>query len=77
MAISVARVGAVVVPLVPPPPHLGQVVVTQSVAPPSGEVPLGFRSEPFSMGRVTGSWSSGTGTSPSTGQWMMGIGGPQ
>ncbi len=26
---------------------------------------------------MTGSWSSGTGTSPQAGQWMIGIGQPQ
>ena len=28
-------------------------------------------------GRTTGSWSSGTGTSPQLGQWTIGIGHPQ
>src|ERR687886_441396 len=56
------------------PPQRGQSTLTQSVAAPSGEVPLGCRSSPALGGSVTGSWSSGTGTSPSTGQWMIGIG---
>ncbi len=67
--VSVSRVAG--------PPQVGQATLTQSVAPPSGEVPWGFRSAPRSIGSVTGSWSSGTGTSPSTGQWMIGMGGPQ
>ena len=71
------KVSMVSVSRVAGPPQVGQVTLTHSVAPPSGEVPLGFRSEPFSIGSVTGSWSSGTGTSPSTGQWMIGIGAPQ
>ena len=56
---------------------VGQVVLTQSVAPPRGEVPWGFRSAPRRSGRVTGSWSSGTATSPCSGQCTIGIGGPQ
>ena len=58
-------------------PHLGHVVVTQSVAPPSGDVPFGLRSRPSAGGRVTGSWSSGTGTSPHDGQCTIGMGVPQ
>ena len=30
-----------------------------------------------SVGSTTGSWSSGTGTIPHVGQWIMGIGQPQ
>ena len=59
------------------PPQDGQSTLTHSVAAPSGEVPLGFRSRPSAGGRVTGSWSSGTGTSPQASQWMIGIGVPQ
>ncbi len=42
------------------PPHRGQSTLTQSVAPPRGDVPRGFRSSPSLGGRTTGSWSSGT-----------------
>ena len=59
------------------PPHFGQVVLTQSSAAASGETPRGFRSWPRRSGSSTGSWSSGTGTSPSTSQWTIGIGQPQ
>src|SRR5262249_57444827 len=56
------------------PPHFGQVVLTNSGASASGDpVVLKFRS----VGRTTGSCSSGTGTMPSFGQWMNGIGVPQ
>ena len=67
--VSVSRVAG--------PPQVGQVVVTQSVAAPSGEVPLGARSSPAASGSSTGSWSSGTATSPWSGQWTIGIGVPQ
>ncbi len=59
------------------PPQRGQGTVTHSVAAASGETPLGLRSAPRSSGRVTGSWSSGTGTSPHAGQCTIGIGQPQ
>ena len=59
------------------PPHFGHSTLTQSSAAASGETPFGFRSAPFSSGSTTGSWSSGTSTSPSTGQWITGIGQPQ
>ena len=42
----------------------GQVVATQSAAAPSGDVPAGFSAAPRRSGGRTGSWSSGTGTSP-------------
>ena len=58
-------------------PQVGQVVCTQSVAAASGETPFGFRSAPRSSGSRTGSWSSGTGTSPCSGQCTTGIGAPQ
>ncbi len=67
--VSVSRVAG--------PPHVGQVVATQSVAPPSGEVPLGVRSRPAESGSRMGSWSSGTATSPCSGQWTIGNGVPQ
>ena len=35
--------------------HLGQATFTQSVAPPSGEVPFGLRSSPSADGNTTGS----------------------
>ena len=59
------------------PPHVGQSTLTQSSAAASGETPFGFRSAPRSSGSTTGSWSSGTATSPHAGQWMIGIGAPQ
>ncbi len=59
------------------PPHVGHSTLTQSSAAASGETPLGVRSDPRSSGSTTGSWSSGTGTSPHDGQWMIGIGAPQ
>ena len=49
------------------PPHDGQSTLTHSSAAASGEVPLGFRSAPRRSGSTTGSWSSGTGTSPHVG----------
>ena len=55
----------------------GQSTLTQSVAAASGEVPLGARSIPCRYGSSSGSWSSGTGTSPQAAQWMIGIGQPQ
>lgn len=60
------------------PPHDGQETLTHSSTAASGEVPLGARDSPRSpSGSVTGSWSSGTGTSPQDGQWMIGMGVPQ
>ncbi len=59
------------------PPHFGHSTLTQSSAAASGETPFGFRSAPLSSGSTTGSWSSGTATSPPTGQWITGIGQPQ
>ena len=43
----------------------------------SGETPFGLQVGAAQLGQPTGSWSSGTGTSPSTGQWTIGIGAPQ
>ena len=57
------------------PPQVGQVVLTQSSAAASGERPFGATS--VMSGRTTGSWSSGTATSPQAGQWTIGIGQPQ
>ena len=59
------------------PPHCGQSTLTHSSAAASGETPFGFRSAPRSSGSSTGSWSSGTATSPHAAQWMTGIGTPQ
>ena len=59
------------------PPHLGQSTLTHSSAAARGETPFGFRSAPDSSGSTTGSWSSGTSTSPHFSQWMTGIGQPQ
>ncbi len=59
------------------PPHVGHSTLTHSSAAASGETPLGLRSAPFRSGRRTGSWSSGTSTSPQVSQWMIGIGAPQ
>ena len=59
------------------PPHFGHSVCTQSVAAASGELPFGASSCPRRSGRQTGSWSSGTGTSPHPSQYTIGIGAPQ
>ena len=59
------------------PPHCGQSTLTQSSAAASGETPLGFRSDPLRSGSSTGSWSSGTATSPHASQCTIGIGAPQ
>ena len=59
------------------PSHVGQGTLTQSVAPPSGDVPLGFMSRPAEGGSSRGSSSSGIGTSPQSGQCTIGIGVPQ
>ncbi len=67
--VSVSRVAG--------PPHFGHSVFTQSSAAASGETPLGARSWPRRSGRTTGSWSSGTGTSPHEPQCTIGIGVPQ
>lgn len=58
-------------------PHTGQVTDFHCVAAASGEMPLGASASPRRSGSFTGSWSSGTGTSPQLGQWMIGIGQPQ
>ena len=49
-------------------PQLGQATLTQSSAAPSGDEPFGFKSNPVASGNSTGSWLSGTGTSPQLGQ---------
>lgn len=60
------------------PPHCGQSTSTHDVAAARGDWPLGASCSPLrSVGRVTGSWSSGTSTSPQSGQWTTGIGVPQ
>ena len=59
------------------PPQRGQSTFTQSSAAASGDTPLGTRSWPRRSGSTTGSWSSGTGTSPHDGQCTIGIGVPQ
>src|SRR5215472_7845920 len=59
------------------PAHLGHWVFTQSPAAASGEIPFGARSSPRRSGSSTGSWSSGTGTSPQPSQYTIGIGAPQ
>src|SRR5208282_2942579 len=59
------------------PPQAGQGTFTQSSAAASGDTPLGTRSWPRRSGSTTGSWSSGTGTSPQDGQCTIGIGVPQ
>src|SRR6478609_7992259 len=56
----------------------GHSTLTHASAAARGEVPFGDKSSPRrSDGSVTGSCSSGTGTSPQDGQWMMGMGVPQ
>ncbi len=68
--VSVSRVAC--------PPHAGHATVTQSDAAASGLLPLGASCSPRrSSGSRTGSWSSGTGTSPHEGQCTMGMGAPQ
>jgi hypothetical protein len=57
------------------PPHFGHVTLTNSGTSSSGERPLPVIS--IWRGSSTGSWSSGTGTTPHFGQWMTGIGVPQ
>ena len=51
-------------------PHLGQETSRHSRAssPASGDLPLGASSAPRRSGSLTGSWSSGTGTSPQVSQ---------
>ena len=56
-------------------PHAGQVTLTNSGTFSSGERPAPVIS--MRSGRITGSWFSGTGTTPQFGQWMTGIGVPQ
>ena len=58
-------------------PVSGSTVWIQSVAPPSGEVPLGFRSSFRASGSSSGSCSSGTGTTRPSEVWIIGIGVPQ
>src|SRR5580700_8090894 len=57
------------------PPHLGQVVFTNSGNPLSGE-PTASAISTFS-GKITGKSFSGTGTMPSFSQYSIGIGVPQ
>ncbi len=57
------------------PPHFGQRTLTNSGTLASGESPRPVNSVTF--GSSTGSCSSGTGTTPSIGQWIIGIGVPQ
>src|SRR5690554_1667893 len=65
-SVSVSRVAAA--------PHLGQSTCFQVGWRTSG-LPGVLKST--SSGRVTGSWSLGTGTTPQASQWMNGIGVPQ
>src|SRR5256714_11002395 len=57
------------------PPHFGQLVSTNSGSCASGDPPRPVNCA--SRGSTTGSWSSGTGTVPSVGQYTMGMGVPQ
>jgi hypothetical protein len=59
------------------PPHDGHVVATQSSAAPRGDVPAGLSAAPRRSGSRTGSWSSGTATSPHAPQCTIGMGAPQ
>ncbi len=59
------------------PPHAGHGTSTQSRAAASGDTPRGASAAPRRSGSRTGSWSSGTGTSPHPGQWTIGMGAPQ
>ena len=54
------------------PPQRGQVTLTNSGTFSSGERPVPVIS--MRSGSSTGSWSSGTGTTPHAGQWITGIG---
>ena len=55
-------------------PHFGHLHWKNEGVLPSGlPVPSGTRSS----GSFTGSWSSGTGTTPQAAQWISGIGVPQ
>ena len=56
-------------------PQRGQVTLTNPSRFASGDSPCGEKST--SWGSTTGRSSSGTGTSPSSWQWMMGMGAPQ
>ena len=58
------------------PPQRGQSTLTQASEVARGDRPLGRKSV-TSSGSSTGSWSSGTGTSPQAGQCTIGIGQPQ
>ena len=55
-------------------PHFGQAQSTKSLRLRNG---LPEPSGTQSSGSTTGNWSSGTGTTPQAGQWMIGIGQPQ
>lgn len=55
--------------------NLGQEHWSHACASFNGEIPL--LGKCVMLGSSTGSWSSGTGTAPHDGQWMMGIGVPQ
>src|SRR6266568_5652074 len=57
------------------PPHLGQVVFTNDATFANGDPPRPVNWT--SRGSTTGSWSSGTGTTPSVSQYTTGIGVPQ
>jgi len=55
-------------------PQLGQVVFTKDGSL-FADCPCHLATK--SSGSLTGNWSSGTGTSPQDGQWMIGTGQPQ
>ena len=65
--VSVSRVAG--------PPHTGHLVFRNSALVASGERPVGRNST--SSGASTGSWSTGTGTMPCSGQYTIGMGHPQ
>src|SRR5438132_11977177 len=58
-------------------PHLGHGTLTHSSTVASGDTPVPVGRKSSTSGSSTGRSSSGTATGPSSGQWMMGIGGPQ
>ena len=69
-----AKVSSVSVSRTAGPLHVGQVTVFHAASASSG-LPLTLKL--MVSGSFTGSWSSGTGTTPQLGQWIIGIGQPQ
>ena len=74
---AAVKVSMVSVSLLACPPHIGQVVASQSSHCNRGEGPLLASWSPDMGGSVTCSWSAGTGTVPQAEQWTTGMGVPQ